>query len=115
MGSSGSLSLPVDIPWKRMGFTGSMMDTNVGELQFPALWRSSLAVYYHDAQDLPPDYADRRITYFKVVCTITNFAPQEDNLFGTLASLAERYRFYWTSSFLSNVTRSYPCYGALLQ
>jgi hypothetical protein len=112
---SGSLSLPVDIPWKRMGFTGSMMDRDVGELQFPALWRSSIAIYYHDAQDLPPDYANRRVTYFKVVCTITNFAVQEDSLFSTLSDLAERYRFYWTSAFLSNVTQSYPCYGALLQ
>ena len=85
MGGSGSLSLPVDIPWKRMGFTASMMDRNVRELQFPALWRSSIAVDHHEPQDLPPDYANRRITYFKVVCTVTNFAAQEDNLFNTLA------------------------------
>ncbi len=113
--SSGSLSLPVDIPWKRMGFTTSMMDRNVGELQFPAPWRSSIAIYSHDPEDLPPEYANRRVTYFKVVCTITNFAVQEDNLFGTLTNLAERYRFYWTGDFLSNLTKSFPCYGALLQ
>ena len=47
-------TLPVDVPWKRMGFTASMMDTNVGELQFPALWRSSLAVSYHEPKTCRP-------------------------------------------------------------
>lgn len=110
-----TLSLPVDIPWKRMGVTESMIDTDVGELRFPRPWRSSVAVFYHEPTDLPPEYVNRRVIYLKIACTITNYAPNEDDLYDTLSRLAEKYSFYHSKNFSSNATRSYPCYGALLQ
>jgi hypothetical protein len=99
-----------------MGVTGGMIDKEPGDLKFPPRWRSSISVFYHEPTDLPPEYASRKLTYLKVVCTIMNFAPREDTLYETLDSLAERYRFYYyTSDFSANVTKSYPCYGALVQ
>ena len=66
-------SLPIDIPWKRMSVSGDMIDKTVGDLRFPEKWRSSISVFYHEPEDLPPDYCNRKITYLKVVCTITNY------------------------------------------
>jgi hypothetical protein len=126
------LSLPVDIPWKRMGVSEDMIDPAAGDLQFPDKWRSSVAVFYHEpsSDDLPPDYCSRKITYLKVVCTITNFQwgtdygkgrlqEEGEGLVGdvtVLDKLRDAYGdFYAWEKFSSNVTQSFPCYGALLQ
>jgi hypothetical protein len=67
------MSLPIDIPWKRMGVSKDMIDQKSGDLTFPKKWRSSIAVFYHEPTELPPDYCNRKITYLKIVCTITNY------------------------------------------
>jgi hypothetical protein len=109
------LSLPVDIPWKRMGVSADMIDTHAGDLQFPEKWRSSIAAFYHEPTDLPPEYCDRRITYIKLAVTITNFQIGTDDV-TVLDELRKSWgQFYAWKNFDSSVTRSYPCYGALLQ
>ena len=67
------MSLPIDIPWKRMGVSADMIDPAGGDLRFPEKWQSSIAVFYHEPPEVPPDYCDRKITYLKIVCTITNY------------------------------------------
>jgi hypothetical protein len=67
------MSLPIDIPWKRMGVSKDMIDQKSGDLTFPKKWRSSIAVFYHEPTELPPDYCNQKITYLKIVCTITNY------------------------------------------
>ncbi len=61
------MSLPVDIPWKRLAASYDMMDTSYGARKFPPKWRSSVSVFYHEPTDLPDTYSDRIITYLKVV------------------------------------------------
>jgi hypothetical protein len=120
------LSLPVDIPWKRMGVSVDMIDTKPGALEFPDKWRSSIAIFYHEPTDTLPEYCNRKITYLKVACTITNYqfgenygdsGPGEDEGDVTvLKQLRDQFAdFYGWDTFHGNVTRSFPCYGALLQ
>lgn len=111
------MSLPIDIPWKRLGVSKDMIDSTGGDLRFPEKWRSSIAVFYHEPTEVLPDYCDRKITYIKVVATITNY--QWDDV-SALKDLASRYSEYGPAHSTKNVfdatlTRSYPCYGALLQ
>jgi len=109
------MSLPIDIPWKRMGVSQDMIDPKMGDLLFPEKWRSSLAVFYHEPPDLPPDYCDRRITYLKIVATIANYQIDGEDV-SVLEDLREKQgEFYAWKEFESNITQSFPCYGALLQ
>lgn len=124
--------LPIDIPWKRMGASEDMIDEEVGDLKFPEKWRSSIAAFYHEPQDLPPEYCNRKITYLKVICTITNFQLPSFQDVGTIRekrlgeleqkdiTVLDEMRkkcaaFYAWKDFEAHVTDSYPCYGALVQ
>jgi hypothetical protein len=139
------MSLPVDIPWKRIGVSRGMIadideKENIGS--DPDNWRSSIAIFYYEpsVSDLPPDYCNRRITYLKVVCTITNYQlPKPPNLvdhfqintnkgigisqLSEISKIAELRTSYQKIPGLNNpwarfdatITDSYPCYGALLQ
>ena len=117
------MSLPVDIPWKRMGVSADMIDPIGGDLQFPAKWQSSIAVFYHEPPEVRPEYCDRRITYLKIICTITNFqwyhdyeTHEELKDVSVLNKLRDIYQdFYAFANFDSTVTQSFPCYGAFLQ
>lgn len=109
------LALPIDVPWKRMGASGDMIDRKAGDSEFPEKWRSSIAVFYHEPEELPPAYCERRITYLKVVCTVTNYAPYGEDV-TILNSLGMKYnQFHAWKNFESSVNDSFPCYGALLQ
>lgn len=98
-----------------MGVSKDMIDVKAGDLRFPEKWRSSIAAFYHEPAELPPEYCNRTITYLKVVCTITNY-----QLYGSDATVLDDLRasnqdFYAWKAFDSNLTQSYPCHGALLQ
>ena len=70
------LSLPVDIPWKRLCVRGDMIDTTVCDHKFPYRWRSSVVVFSYQPPDDQQTYEGMLISYLKVACTITGF--QED-------------------------------------
>ena len=109
------LSLPIDIPWKRMGVSEDMIDAKAGDLNFPEKWRSSISVFYHEPTELPPEYCNRKITYLKIVCTITNYQVSGSDV-TVLNELRARFGdFYAWKAFDARLTQSYPCYGALLQ
>jgi len=55
------LSIPVDIPWKRLGVSGDMLDPRFGDLRFPAKWATSIAVFYHEPAEVDPAYCHRKI------------------------------------------------------
>jgi hypothetical protein len=109
------MSLPADIPWKRMGVSADMMDPKYNDLQFPPKWNSSIAVFYHEPADVPPEYCNRKITYLKICCTITNYQPENDSI--TVLDELRRSQGDWYGlkqferDYISN---TYPCYGALL-
>ncbi len=117
------MSLPIDIPWKRMAVAEDMIDQEGGNLQFPQQWNSSIAVFYHEPTELPPEYCDRKITYLKIVCTLSNYQPEEyelDEISGLLDALSSSY--YMEYGYVQKVIEelllrqlSLPCYGALLQ
>lgn len=104
------LALPLDIPWKRLAASSDQMDAKHGDRSFPKKWRSSVAVFYHEPEDLAPDYCDRSITYLKIVCSVTGYqvgsevgiaAPAaDDRLVVEHRKLGELY---------------HPCYAAMLQ
>jgi hypothetical protein len=109
------LSIPVDIPWKRLGISGDMLDATYGDLKFPKKWDSSIAVFYHEPAEVDPAYCHRKITYLKIVCTITNF-----HLGRRDVSVLDKLRKSYVQSgswekFEEAATDSYPCHGALMQ
>jgi hypothetical protein len=109
------MSLPTDIPWKRLAASRDMIDRTYGDLKFPPKWRSSIAVFYHEPADLPPEFCNRRITYLKVVASITNFQWGEEDS-KAMEALRESFSEYKAWPTLGTALGdSYPCYGALLQ
>lgn len=109
------LSIPVDIPWKRLGVSGDMVDSTYGDLKFPKKWDSSIAVFYHEPAEVDPAYCHRKITYLKIVCTITNFHLGRRDV-SVLDDLRKSYAQSgkW-QKFEEAATDSYPCHGALMQ
>ncbi|WP_129647652.1 hypothetical protein [Peristeroidobacter agariperforans] len=109
------LSIPTDIPWKRLAVSGDMLDPRHGDLRFPRKWDTSIAAFYHEPPETDPAYCQRRLTYIKIVCTITNYQLAANDVtildrLRTTPMLAAPYR-----EFELNATRAYPCHGALLQ
>lgn len=109
------LSLPIDIPWKRLAVSGDMLDNQYDDGRFPAKWRSSIAAFYHEPRELNPAYCNRRITYLKIVCTITNYQIGGEDV-TALDRLRGRFG-QWApiKEFDGRLTRAFPCHGALLQ
>ncbi|MEW6516704.1 MAG: hypothetical protein AB1439_07375 [candidate division FCPU426 bacterium] len=119
------MSLPVNVPWKRMGVSKNMIDAqsklNAGAA-FPAMWKSSIAVFYHEPAELPPEYCQRKVTYLKVVCTISSFLAKDDEIGGKIAEYAhyidELNMPYESGAALVDIPgmdQCLPCFGALLQ
>ncbi|MEV7132220.1 hypothetical protein AB0N24_04965 [Arthrobacter sp. NPDC093128] len=100
-----------------------MIDTNFGDFEFGAKWRSSLAVYYYlvPREETADDYPNSRIVYLKLTCSITGYNPSEDlsgaqQLREDSGALDDLQRSTWeviTSSGWS--TQYWPCLGAIMQ
>src|SRR5438445_76678 len=72
--SISTLSLPVDIPWKRIAISHDMYATDENAL--PAKWRSSLAVFaYEPVPDPEFSNPEELTTFLKVVVTVTGYQP----------------------------------------
>ncbi len=109
-----TLSLPIDIPWKRLCVSDDMIDRNVCDAEYPPKWRSSIAAFYYEPDADNQTFEDRIITYVKIVCTITNFSPSSRELGLT----PERLGSYWSDpERIEDLSEfeTFPCYGALLQ
>lgn len=102
------LAYPDDIPWRRLV-------TNVPSLDAGSAsrWQSSTSVFYYEPDDLPQAYCDRIVTYLKISVTLTNYQLSDSDV-SVLGKLRGNVDGYAWDSFLSSVTKSYPCYGALL-
>jgi hypothetical protein len=55
-----------------MGVSKDMIDDKP-DPDFLKRWRSSIAAFYDEPTENPPEYCDRKITSLKIVCTITNY------------------------------------------
>jgi hypothetical protein len=108
------LSLPVDIPWRRLCVTPEMVDTTYADERFPFKWRPSTAIFTYEppAEDQPqPGYT---VSYLKVACTITGFQPAED------PELAKRVASDWDgeqpiAEWQRMLRTYYGCFGAIVQ
>jgi hypothetical protein len=111
-----SLNLPIDIPWKRIGVSPGP-DIGLGDIHFPQKWKSSIAVYYYEPKELSDDLKDRKITYLKIACTITNYQISGEEELSTWTDFDEMTASYWGAWHYSHnpLGESYPCHGALIQ
>ncbi len=111
-----TLFLPLDIPWKRRCVSDDMIDRELCEREFPYRWRSSIAVFDYEPPEEHQTYGDDVVSYLKVVCSITGF--QEDPEEVGLKS--KKLSSYWNDpavieNFTKVVTQYYACYGAILE
>src|SRR5436309_14588544 len=70
-----ALSLPIDIPWRRLCVSPDMLDAQICDRRFPYRWRSSVAVFSYEPAKDQQQYEDMIVSYLKVVCTVTGFQP----------------------------------------
>jgi hypothetical protein len=111
--ANAGLSLPTEIAWERLCASRDMMDQGTCDADRPAKWNSSLALFRYEPDDEHQIYPGRRITYLKLVCTITGFQPKDREIegrlnFGGISS--------GTIEHLDELLESYlPCHGALIQ
>lgn len=117
------LSMPVDIPWRRLAFSTDMVDRDFGNVDLPPKWRSSLVVFYHlvPVEDTALDYPEGRLVYLRIACSITGFNPSEE-LRGAAVSASEAdvpgdaQESTWQSILAQDWASTYwPCLGAILQ
>jgi hypothetical protein len=115
------LSLPSDIPWKRLAISDDMYAVSPDLL--PAKWRSSVAVYSYDPTPDPAELDDRgeTTTFLKVVVTITGYAPGVRNALTRVgrerrdfATLKGASAGSWLGG-LNELDTYYPAYAANLQ
>src|SRR5262249_1766069 len=109
------LSLPVDIPWRRLCVSPDMMVKEICIGDVPR-WRSSVAVFSYEPPAESQTHPDFIVSYLKVSCTITGFQPDGDDT----GSTHRRAQSYWNevtviSNYESVVSQYYACYGAIVE
>ncbi len=114
--SINSFSLPVDIPWKKVCVSEDMIDPKVCDRDFPLRWRSSLAVFSHEPSEDYQIHEGMKLTYLKVVATITGFQPEPEEV-----GIKDRsVDVSWSDpavikNYKEIVNNFYGCYGAILE
>jgi hypothetical protein len=126
------MSLPIDIPWKRMGVSKDMIHQAQDPLDYLQKWQSSISIFYYEPPDVPPEYCNRKVTYLKIVCTLTSFQLNQDGTSNPLPDFSglledglvvgevthpstpwpATYKSVWIPT--DSVNSLFPCYGALL-
>ena len=111
-----ALSLPVDIPWKRLCVSSDMIDKNVCDRKFPYRWRSSVTLFSYQPPEEHQTYEGMTISYLRVACTITGFQ-ENPNEVGLNDGKAKSY---WNDAkvienYIDKVSKYYACNGALLE
>ncbi len=116
-----SLSLPKDIPWKRLAYSVDMVD-ELMDASLPPKWRSSVAVFYYEVpeEETAEDYPERRIIFLKASATVTGFnlvesAYQEREISRITSILDGSELSTWVALRASGWREYYPCYGGILQ
>src|SRR5258708_2574740 len=93
------LSLPIDVPWKRLAISQQMYAPSI-DTPLPPKWESSVAVYaYEPSPDPALDDPTEKTTFLKIVATVTGFEPVDFS--------------YWFPYIVNPVY--FPAYSALIQ
>jgi hypothetical protein len=113
--ATAALNLPVDIPWDRVCVTEDMIDPGKGQpSQTPALWQSSMALYRY----VPPEeyqlYPGRRLLYYKLAVSISNYQPKSEQVLGTLDTNALRTGTLADEEVKRRLAKSLPCSAAIV-
>ena len=109
-----TLSLPTDIPWKRLAISPDMYAQSSQPL--PLKWHSSLAVFSYDPPPetiTEPTNPDELTTFLKVVATITGFQPEGNDI--DEHALTRSFRWTLIKNYDQLTNHYYPAYSALLQ
>jgi hypothetical protein len=107
------LSLPEDIPWKKLAVSEDMYAANF-VAPLPIKWRSSLAVFSYDPVPDPTlSNPDEKTTFLKVIATITGYQPEGSEIDKNVV------HWNWTASQFDNWDKLtgayYPALSALIQ
>jgi hypothetical protein len=100
------LSLPTDIPWRRICVSSKMLDPVSCDDERPKRWQPSLAAFRYDPADDYQPYDNAVVSYIKVTATLT---PVQE------AELATPELDGLPHEVIDEIEESYPCYGAVLQ
>jgi hypothetical protein len=111
-----ALNLPIDIPWERVCVTRDMVYPGPGAgAETPPIWQSSMALYRY----VPPDeyqiYPARRILYYKLTCTITNYQPRDQAILGTIDPYGLATNTLADEEVKRRLEQSLPCTAAVVQ
>jgi len=111
-----ALSLPIDIPWRRIGVSEDMIDPRPCDRTFPPRWRSSVAIFSYEPGEEYQTYDGMVINYLKVSYTVTGFQPAPDEV----GLDNRRLDTNWNDpevvrNYLAVTNRYYPCRGAILE
>lgn len=76
--ATSALSLPVDVPWKRLAISQDMYATSADKLNpriygFLDEWRTSLSVFFYEPDPDPTDTSGEVTTFLKLVASITGY------------------------------------------
>ena len=104
---------PIQIPWELVASSPDMMDETFCNKKFPFPWRSSIAIYAYDVDEasLKTEYADQRISYLKVCCSITGYQPTSSETKKGLTSFPK----VPTDKLKDIFSEYFACYGALIE
>jgi hypothetical protein len=109
-----ALNLPIDIPWTRVCVTNDMVDPGAPGAP-PPLWQSSMALYRY----VPPAeyqiYPGRRIIYYKLAATITNYQPRSTEVLGVLDTNRLSTGTLKDEEVKKRLAMSLPCSAAIVQ
>ena len=104
------------VPWSRLCVSQDMIDREICDRKFPFKWRSSLAVFGYEPPADYQNYPGMTVSYLKVVCTITGFQPDPDEVGLT----NRRVDSSWNDpavieGYTDVASKYYGCYGAVLE
>ncbi|HEY5955204.1 MAG TPA: hypothetical protein VIV60_01575, partial [Polyangiaceae bacterium] len=108
------LSLPIDIPWKRLAVSEDMYAA-APDGPLPAKWHSSLGVFYFNPEP-DPTYSnpDEITTFLKVVATVSGFQPEGDEI-DTEAITGSALNAIVIENYDKLTNHYYPCLSSLVQ
>ncbi|HSQ90049.1 hypothetical protein, partial [Romboutsia sp.] len=128
MNCGQNLSLPKDIPWRRLAFSPDMFDTKFKDPNLPPKWRTSLTGFYYvvPEEETKDMYPDRKIMYLRVIASITgcNFTNEglldDEFLDDTYKKLEEhnvldKFQISNLEIATGKLSNYYPCNGAIMQ
>jgi hypothetical protein len=112
--SISALSLPIDIPWKRLAISADMYAPSENA-PLPIEWRSSCAVFSYDpTPDEEASNPDEISTFLKVVVSVTGYQPSGQDIDAGVLT-GSSYGTSVIDNYNTIASKYYGAYSALLQ